>query len=523
MKKLCLPILLVLLFPVVAMAKGPQIVPESREFRIWKDDIATGKRPAAFTASGRPLGRRPSPVDYSHLKGKSIVPTSPDILSVRRFWSSIPTDPTFDLRAQNALTPIKNQNPTGSCWAFSTIAAAESAYKKSSGTALDLSESHLVYYGYHDVNSDLVGFDLTDGWSAYDYGGYAGQAAAILFRGTGAVSETDASWDTAPYPSNGSGVTPTAAPRNARRINNIYIIPQSTNHLDQKENIKYALKEYGAVSIGMYWVDNSYNTVSYGYHYNGNQMANHQVTIVGWDDNYSRTNFKVQPAGDGAWIVRNSWGDGTEWPQSDDGYFYISYHDNGVLGDYEGGFVFMSTDPTPYAHTYSHTPLGQTGSLDAGSNTNAMGNVFAATSTHRIGAVGLVNPDVNTTYELKVYTNVSGAPDTGTLVHTSTGTLAMPGFLTIPLTDDLRVESGEKFAVTFALTTPNTTQGIPIEFPYAGINTSKATSEAGQSYVWNGAQWVDIYDSEKKNVCIYAFALDDNTGAHIPPVLQLLF
>ena len=35
--------------------------------------------------------------------------------------------------------------------------------------------------------------------------------------------------------------------------------------------------------------------------------------VVGWDDNYSKDNFRdgVKPEKDGAWLIRNSWGDGT--------------------------------------------------------------------------------------------------------------------------------------------------------------------------------------------------------------------
>lgn len=523
MKRLVFSALFLMLFSAAAMAQGMVIAPESRAYQAWERDILAGKAPATETASGRPLGRRPSPVDYSHLVDKSIAPRSPFAFFTRMLWSLTPSETAFDLRDQNGVTPITNQNPTGSCWTFSVIAAAESAYKVASGVTTDLSESHLTYYGYNDVDTDLVGFDLPSGWSAYDHGGYAGQAAAILFRGTGAVGEADAPWSTAPYPSNTSGTTPSPTPPNSRRIDNIYIIPQSTNYLDQKDNIKYALKEYGAVSIGMYWVDSAYNTTTYGFHYNGNEEANHQVTIVGWDDNYSRTNFITQPSGDGAWIVRNSWGGSNDWPQSDDGYFFISYHDTGVLGDFEGGFVFMSTDPTAYAHTYSHTPLGQTGSLDGGTNTNEVANVFTAEAAHSIGAVGVVNTDVNTTYELRIYTGVTDSPDTGTLAYSTLGTFDMPGFLTVPLTTPVTVADGEKFAVVFKLTTPNTTKGIAIEYPSARLNTSKATSSPGQSYIWDSVRWTDLYDSDQMNACIYAFALEDTSSpAYLPAIRMLL-
>lgn len=51
-----------------------------------------------------------------------------------------------------------------------------------------------------------------------------------------------------------------------------------------------------------------------------NTAPNHLITIVGWDDTYEKENFSEDPAkqppADGAWIVKNSWGNasyGDDW------------------------------------------------------------------------------------------------------------------------------------------------------------------------------------------------------------------
>lgn len=36
--------------------------------------------------------------------------------------------------------------------------------------------------------------------------------------------------------------------------------------------------------------------------------VNHAVSIIGWDDNYSKDNFSTKPTNNGAWIIRNSYG-----------------------------------------------------------------------------------------------------------------------------------------------------------------------------------------------------------------------
>ncbi len=74
-------------------------------------------------------------------------------------WTSVAdTFPSkFDLRERNTITPVKMQNPWGTCWSFATIAASETSilnslgmtvdsYKKKYGEDLDLSEKHLAWF-----------------------------------------------------------------------------------------------------------------------------------------------------------------------------------------------------------------------------------------------------------------------------------------------------------------------------------------------------------------------------------------
>lgn len=58
------------------------------------------------------------------------------------------------------------------------------------------------------------------------------------------------------------------------------------------------------------------------------KRINHIVTIVGWDDNYSKDNFlsKSKVTADGAMDRQNSWG--SDW--GDEGYFYLSYQDPNI-------------------------------------------------------------------------------------------------------------------------------------------------------------------------------------------------
>ena len=51
----------------------------------------------------------------------------------------------------------------------------------------------------------------------------------------------------------------------------------------------------------------------------GSEKPNHDVVIIGWDDNYPQENFTTHPEGDGAFICKNSWGE----EFGEDGYFLV--------------------------------------------------------------------------------------------------------------------------------------------------------------------------------------------------------
>lgn len=90
--------------------------------------------------------------------------------------------------------------------------------------------------------------------------------------------------------------------------------------------VKEQIQNNGAVFAIIDMDTNNLNRNTYSLYANEDEMENcHAVTIIGWDDNYSKSNFlnDKQPKNDGAWIALNSWGE--EW--GNNGLFYISYDD----------------------------------------------------------------------------------------------------------------------------------------------------------------------------------------------------
>lgn len=98
--------------------------------------------------------------------------------------------------------------------------------------------------------------------------------------------------------------------------------------LKNKEEIKKYIMNYGGVfSTTMidHQMDNCTGTI-YRNEKSTTTRGMHSVVIIGWDDNYSRNNFKTtnKPNNDGAWLILNSWGTG--W--GNNGTAWVSYEDN---------------------------------------------------------------------------------------------------------------------------------------------------------------------------------------------------
>ena len=134
-------------------------------------------------------------------------------------WTSIAdTFPAkFDLRDRGVVTPVKAQNPWGTCWSFATIAAGEtsilsalgltaSEYAEKFGEEMDLSEKHLAWFtanplpdliaypegGYpYDPSQAGEGGYLVDGYtgSIFNLGGNYFLSTSSLASGVGIVKE----------------------------------------------------------------------------------------------------------------------------------------------------------------------------------------------------------------------------------------------------------------------------------------------------------------------------------------------
>ena len=116
----------------------------------------------------------------------------------------------------------------------------------------------------------------------------------------------------------------------------------SSNGIEHKSELINQVKKHvtqnGSVTASMYFANVSdpdtinqyYNPQTQGYCNLNKKTTNHRVSIIGWDDNYSKENFPKEnrPQNNGAFLINIYWK-----------YFnivYISYEDIGVLTNLQG-------------------------------------------------------------------------------------------------------------------------------------------------------------------------------------------
>lgn len=474
MKKRIILLTICLIFAVLKILaqNAPSLSPANEKFVKYQ-----AERKAIITTADNSFGAIPAPLNLSHLKTE-------DVLD-----HSVTTPSSYDLRNYGKVTAVRNQGECGSCWAFASIASVESCLL--TGETTDFSENNL---------KDRHGFDLS-----CCEGGNIDMAAAYFTRWDGPVNESEDAYNA--Y----SCYSPSSL-NSRKHIQDVIYIAGRESALDN-EGIKQAVMNYGAVTTSMFWDDSSWNSSKSAYYYNWGTDTNHLIAVVGWDDNFSSSNFKSAPPGNGAFLIKNSWGENF----GNAGYFWISYYDS-ALG-YWGSAVFLSQPVSNYDKIYQYDALGCTSSLGYTSSNSAWcANIFTASQNHFLKAFSTHFLANNTTYELYVYKGCNtSSPSSGNLAYTKTGSVSYAGYHTIQLDSPVQLSSGERFSIVLKITTPGYNYPIPIEYPFSDYSSS-ASASAGQSFFGNnGSSWTDLTSVyPNTNVCLKAFAGEG--GSNCPTI-----
>lgn len=367
---------------------------------------------------------------------------------------------SFDLRDYGYVTPVKNQGKGGNCWAFSIIGALESCVLKATGVPLDLSEDNM---------KNLMAFYSDYGWAMdTNTGGYDRMGIGYLTGWLGPVNESSDLY------SDSSVLSPVL--NSIFHIQNILFL-QRTSYTDN-DAIKRAIMDYGAVSTSIYW-DGQY-LKDKSYYNNQVTSANHAIVIVGWDDTYSRQNFKNTPAGDGAWIIKNSWGTS----EGDNGFYYVSYYDIrcAQLNNPKATFTFILNDTMRYDRNYQYDIPGYTDFFLNHSSTVWYKTRFTSIGEEYLAAVSTYF-EKNTKWQMSIYVNDN-------LRLTKDG-FSSPGYWTIDLGQLIHLSQGDVFEIVFKISVDGDA-GVPIS---EDISLNYELYSKNISYVsYDGRNWVDFYN-----------------------------
>ena len=385
----------------------------------------------------------------------------------------------YDMRELERVTPVRDQGLSGTCWAFASLAALETTLTP---------QENLVFSPDH--------MSLCNSFSlGQNEGGEYTMAIAYMASWQGPVYESDD-----PY---GDGKTNPDL--------------KARKHLEEAQilapkdyvAIKEAIYKYGAVETSIYtqmktansW-SGYYNRERATYYYNQEATCNHDIIIVGWDDDFPKEYFTITPENDGAFICKNSWG--TEF--GEDGYFYVSYEDANI-GTTNVVYTKLG-DANNFDNIYQSDLLGWRGQLGYEKDQAYFANVYRAGEDEELAAVSFYATDVDTTYQVYVVPEFEDADSLNDRKLVAEGSFEQAGYYTVRLDEAVKLKDNQKFAVVVHIQTPGAVHPVAIEYD-ADSRTREFDITDGEGYIsLYGNKWMSAEKNKDCNLCLKAFTND---------------
>ena len=254
-------------------------------------------------------------------------------------------------------------------------------------------------------------------------------------------------------------------------------------------------------------------------------MANHSSQIVGWDDDIPAEIFSYtdeegivhHPEGNGAWIVKNSYGSETygyeingvryyaETGVLDEngkhtGYYLLSYYDRTVSSFYsltmtdriagDLGFVL-------YSHDFIPNPVNHIWNSDSEMRT---ANMFKGKSEDPLTYLSIYTCSDYSTVRVQIYLDpAEGEPETGNLIFDRVFSYRFPGAHAIELDRPIKMSEGRLFSIV--VEEFNDELGYVFSSNVAGNESGPdgilygvSIVNRGESFLYRDGEWIDWCD-----------------------------
>lgn len=387
----------------------------------------------------------------------------------------------YDMRRYGRIPAVRDQGRYGTCWAFASLGAFESTL---------LPYENLVFSTDHMTLCNSYSVNLSKG-------GEHTMSIAYLAAWQGPVFEEDD-----PY---GDGKTnPTLKP--VKHLEEALVI----NNRDF-DVLKSAIFRYGALETSLYsqmeYADSEskyYSRDNCAYYYDGDEVPNHDVVVVGWDDNYPKEKFTTHPEGDGAFICQNSWGE----EFGEDGFFYVSYYDKNICNK---SVVYTRVGEVDnYDKIYQSDLLGWVGLMGFGKENAFFSNVYEAGQGEELSAVSFYATDVDTEFEVFVVRDFEDTASFRNREAVVSGSMKYAGYYTVAFPEAIPLKDNEKYAVVVKIKTPGAVHPIAIEYN-VDERTDGFDIADGEGYIsLYGELWHSAEATQNCNVCLKAFTRYSN-------------
>jgi len=227
---------------------------------------------------------------------KTLKETAPKVAGIADHQYCSPNDQVVDFRSLHLVSPVKDQQECGACWAFATNGVIESSYLAVRNERISASEQELI--------SCSSGGSCAGGWWAFDF----------LMK-PGIESDKSYAYE------HGDSACRTPLTVEFRALSSGYVSAAGQeNTIPSSSDLKTAMCKHGPLAVAFNatpaFIQFGYDHLDQGAIFSENDAGkvNHGIVLVGWDEPKQ------------AWIIKNSWN--TTW--GDQGFLYVKYGTNSI-------------------------------------------------------------------------------------------------------------------------------------------------------------------------------------------------